>query len=61
MKTPVVCYGEGCGKVLRWIDTPNGGVSHGLCPECYQIEMRKVDEYWRKLGEHGRPKAKEAA
>ena len=48
MKTPVTCCGEGCGKVLRWIEMPDDGVSHGLCPECHRIEMRKVDEYWRR-------------
>ena len=53
MKTLVVCYGEGCGKFLRWIDTPTGGQSDGLCPECYEIEMRKADEYFRDQARAG--------
>ena len=50
MKVPVVCYGKNkaCGKVLGWIEMPTDGLSHGLCPECYQIEMRKADEYFTR-------------
>ena len=52
MRTEVRC--AWCEKFLHWIDTPTGGVSHGLCKDCFRREMRKLDG-----GE--RPKAKEAA
>ena len=53
-KTKVIC--AWCEKFLHWMETPSGGVSHGLCEDCFRREMRKLDG-----GEHGRPKAKELA
>jgi len=44
MKTAVVCCV--CGKHLRWIDTPRGGVSHGYCRKHFEEAMREVEEYW---------------
>ena len=50
MRVPVVCYGKNkaCGKVLRWIEMPYDSTSHGLCPECYKIEMQKADDAFRR-------------
>lgn len=51
MRVPVVCYGKNraCGKVLRWIEMPSDGISHGLCPECYKIELQRVNENLERL------------
>jgi len=48
VKAKVLCCGEGCGKFLGWTDTSDGKPSHGLCPDCYKIEMQKVDDYYRR-------------
>jgi len=46
MKAKLIC--GWCGKFLDWIDTSDGQDSHGLCPICYKIEMRKVDDAFRR-------------
>jgi len=46
MKTPVVCCV--CGKHLRWIDTPRGGVSHGYCKDHLREALRESKEYWER-------------
>ena len=45
VKTEVVCCAKGCGKHLRWIDTPYGGVSSGYCKKHYKEAMRKLDDW----------------
>jgi len=41
MRTEVRC--AWCEKFLHWIETPSGGISHGLCEDCFRREMRKLD------------------
>jgi len=41
MKTKVIC--AWCEKFLHCIETPSGGISHGLCETCFRREMRKLD------------------
>lgn len=49
MKTKAIC--SYCGKFLGWIDTPSGGVSHGLCEACFHREMKKAEEELRENGD----------
>ena len=48
MKTEVICCAKGCGKHLRWIDTPYGGVSSGYCEKHFAEAMREVDDAFRR-------------
>ena len=48
MKTEVICCAKGCGKHLRWIDTPCGGTSHGYCDEHFEEAMREAEDYFRR-------------
>jgi len=45
MIAKLICCGEDCGKFIRSTDTVDGKTSHGLCPDCTEIEYRKIDEY----------------
>lgn len=47
MKARRICYGEGCGTFLGWIDTSDGRDSHGLCLVCYKTEIQKADDAFR--------------
>ena len=48
MKTEVICCAKGCGKHLRWIDTPSGGTSHGYCEKHFEEAMRAADDAFRR-------------
>jgi len=48
MRTEVICYAKDCGKHLRWIDTPYGGVSSGYCKKHFKEAMQKADDAFRR-------------
>lgn len=46
MKTEAICCV--CGAHLRWIDTPCGDVSSGLCKKHFKEAMQKADDAFRR-------------
>ncbi len=53
MRTEVRCCV--CGKHLRWIETPSGGVSHDYCEKHYKEAMENAERYFQQVeNEQGR-------
>jgi phage FluMu protein Com len=40
MSLTVVC--AWCGKFLRIVDCKESGISHGICPACFAVQMAEV-------------------
>lgn len=40
-----------CGT-KREVDFPTGEESHGICPSCYEKEMKRMKEYHERKAKH---------